>query len=205
MFQFHAKYKNKSFEEISELVQNDKKIMQTFIRSLNHPSTSAEKKNEIQQFIDFYNQPIIQEAENTHTNMIELTINIKKIERIFHISDIHIRLYNRQKEYQDVFQKLYDYIKQNSSTQREIIVITGDLLHSKNNLSPESILITQDFLINLAAICPTFLIAGNHDAMLTNQQREDSITATRKNPVQNCSLSWWCRNRRYWSRSPSKR
>jgi len=181
MFQFHAKYKNKSFEEISELVQNDKKIMQTLIRTLNHPSTSAEKKNEIQQFIDFYNQPIIQEAENTHTNMIELTINIQKIERIFHISDIHIRLYNRQKEYQDVFQKLYDYIKQNSSTQREIIVITGDLLHSKNNLSPECILITQHFLINLAAICPTFLIAGNHDAMLTNQQREDSITAIVQN------------------------
>ena len=48
MFQFHAKYKNKSFEEISELVRNDKKIMQTLIRSLNHPSTSADKKNEIQ-------------------------------------------------------------------------------------------------------------------------------------------------------------
>jgi len=181
MFQIHAKYKNKSFEEISELVRNDKKIMQTFIRSLNHPSTSSEKKNEIQQFIDFYNQPIVQESEDTHTNMIELTIDMPKIERIFHISDIHIRLYNRQKEYQDVFQKLYYYIKQNSSTQREIIVITGDLLHSKNNLSPESILTTQHFLINLAAICPTFLIAGNHDAMLTNQQREDSITAIVQN------------------------
>jgi exonuclease SbcC len=177
MFQFHAKYKNKSFEEISELVRNDKKIMQTLIRTLNHPSTSPDKKNEIQQFINFYNQPVLQEDNTTLTNMTEISINIPKIERIFHISDIHIRLYNRQKEYQDVFQKLYDYIKQNSSTQREIIIITGDLLHSKNNLSPESILITQNFLINLAAICPTFLIAGNHDAMLTNQQREDSITA----------------------------
>ena len=45
MFQFHAKYKNKSFEEISELVRNDKKIMQTLIRTLNHPSTSSDKKN----------------------------------------------------------------------------------------------------------------------------------------------------------------
>ena len=184
MFQFHAKYKNKSFEEISGLVRNDKKIMQTLIRSLNHPSTSVDKKNEIQQFIDYYNQPVLQEQEpdNNRTNMTELTINSPIIERIFHISDIHIRLYNRQKEYQDVFQKLYDYIKQNSSsTHREIIIITGDLLHSKNNLSPESILITQNFLINLAAICPTFLIAGNHDAMLTNQQREDSITAIVQN------------------------
>ena len=61
MFQFHAKYKNKTFEEISELAKNDKKIMQTIIRTLNHPSTSSDKKNEIQQFIDFYNQPVVQE------------------------------------------------------------------------------------------------------------------------------------------------
>ena len=181
MFQYHAKYKNKSFEEISGLVRNDKKIMQTFIRTLNHPSTSEDKKNEIQQFIDYYNQPIVQEeVKENRTNMTELSINIPKIEKIFHISDIHIRLYNRQKEYQDVFLKLYDYIKQNSSN-TEIIIITGDLLHSKNNLSPESILVTQHFLINLAAIAPTFLIAGNHDAMLTNQQREDSITAIVQN------------------------
>ena len=182
MFQFHAKYKNKTFEEISELVKNDKKIMQTLIRTLNHPSTSSEKKNEIQQFIDFYNQPVVQEQEQNGTTMIELSIDIPKIERIFHISDIHIRLYHRQKEYQDVFEKLYDYIKKSSSSSNtEIIIITGDLLHSKNNLSPESILITQNFLINLASLCPTFLIAGNHDAMLTNQQREDSITAIVQN------------------------
>ena len=192
MFQFHAKYKNKTFEEISELAKNDKKIMQTIIRTLNHPSTSSEKKNEIQQFIDFYNQPVVQaqaqaqaqaqEQEQNQTTMTELSINMPKIERIFHISDIHIRLYHRQKEYQDVFEKLYDYIKKSSSpSNTEIIIITGDLLHSKNNLSPESILITQNFLINLASLCPTFLIAGNHDAMLTNQQREDSITAIVQN------------------------
>jgi exonuclease SbcC len=184
MFQFHTKYKNKSFEEISELVKNDKKIMQNLIRTLNHPSTSADKKNEIQQFIDFYNQPltpVLTEQEKNKTTIIELSIDIPKINRIFHISDIHIRLYHRQKEYQDVFEKLYDYIKLTSSNNQEIIIITGDLFHSKNNLSPESILITQNFLIRLSQLCPTFLIAGNHDAMLTNQQREDSITAIVQN------------------------
>lgn len=29
------------------------------------------------------------------------------ISHIIHISDIHIRLYNRQKEYADIFQKLF--------------------------------------------------------------------------------------------------
>ena len=71
MFQFHAKYKNKSFEEISELVRNDKKIMQTLIRTLNHPITSQDKKNEIQQFIDYYNQPILQNKEEPLSNMTE--------------------------------------------------------------------------------------------------------------------------------------
>ena len=182
MFQFHAKYKNKSFTEISELTKNDKKIMENLIRTLNHPNTSSEKKNEIKQFIDYYNQPLAPSQSQENKIIInEVHIDIPKIERIFHISDIHIRLYHRQKEYQDVFEKLYDYIKKSSTNRREIIIITGDLLHSKNNLSPESILITQNFLINLAALCPTFLIAGNHDAMLTNQQREDSITAIVQN------------------------
>ena len=183
MFQFHTKYKNKSFEEISELVKNDKKIMQNLIRTLNHPSTSSAKKNEIQEFIDFYNQPLapaLTEPEQNKTIMTELAIDMPKIERIFHISDIHIRLYHRQKEYQDVFEKLYNYIKL-TTRNTEIIIITGDLLHSKNNLSPESILITQNFLIRLSQLCPTFLIAGNHDAMLSNQQREDSITAIVQN------------------------
>jgi predicted MPP superfamily phosphohydrolase len=91
-------------------------------------------------------------------------------------------LYNRQKEYADIFQKLFQKIREiKNEIPNLIIIITGDLLHSKNILSPESILITQQFLQKLAEITTTLLIAGNHDALLTNNQREDSITAITKN------------------------
>ena len=68
------------------------------------------------------------------------------ISHIIHVSDIHIPLYKRHDEYRAQFAKLYSTIKevkrkfkipesQNTNTQI-IIVITGDILHSKSDLSP---------------------------------------------------------------------
>lgn len=120
-------------------------------------------------------------SKNTCADIVIKQTNAT-ITHIIHISDIHIRLYNRQKEYADIFQKLFQKIREiKNEIPNLIIIITGDLLHSKNILSPESILITQQFLQRLAEITTTLLIAGNHDALLTNNQREDSITAITKN------------------------
>jgi len=184
------KHKGKTFQELAiYILQEDKKYISVLFRTLNNPKTSQEKKTEISNFINFFtqfeknynpSQTQIQTKSQPENIWIppQITINtnITHISHIFHISDIHIRLYQREKEYEDVFAQLYKYI-QKKSTGHEIIVITGDLLHSKNQLSPECILITQNFLINLSKICPTFLIAGNHDALLNNNQRQDSITA----------------------------
>lgn len=100
------------------------------------------------------------------------------VETIYHLSDIHIRLYHRLHEYQEVFAALYAFLE--SEKLRSVhgwIVITGDILHHKNELSPECILLTRDFLRRLAAIFPVAVIAGNHDALLNNQNRVDSLTA----------------------------
>lgn len=99
-----------------------------------------------------------------------------KIKRIYHISDIHIRLNSRKTEYEYVFDKLYKFLKNNSSKE-DIIVITGDILHSKIELQPECIIMTYQFLKTLSCILPTFFIAGNHDALLNNRQRIDSLTS----------------------------
>lgn len=102
------------------------------------------------------------------------------VNKIFHISDIHIRLYSRLDEYVYIFDKLYNYIKsykKNFRNECNLIVITGDLFHCKNELSPESIMLALSFLDTLASIYPTVLIAGNHDALLNNKQRLDSISA----------------------------
>lgn len=108
-----------------------------------------------------------------------ITINSTPIvRRIFHISDIHIRLYQRMKEYQYCFEKLYDELSSPTyKNETNIIVVTGDIVHSKNELSPECDTMTFDFLSTLASIFPTFIIAGNHDALLNNRNRMDTISS----------------------------
>ena len=84
------------------------------------------------------------------------------ISKIFHISDVHIRLFTRHDEYRTIFQKLYSHLR---SYENELCVrvITGDICHSKNDLSPELELLTFDFFKALSEIMPCFVIAGNHD------------------------------------------
>ena len=103
--------------------------------------------------------------------------NSKNIDFIFHISDIHIRLYQRKTEYSYVFEKLFAYLSTHKKQNNNIIVVTGDIVHSKNELSPECETMTFDFLSTLASIFPTFIIAGNHDALLNNRHRLDTLSS----------------------------
>ena len=98
------------------------------------------------------------------------------IKKIYHISDIHIHLNFKHDEYREVFSKLYDVLKQEPKPKNSCVVITGDILHSKTELSPECIHLTVEFLQNLSNIMTVILIAGNHDANLSNPNRLDSIS-----------------------------
>ncbi len=106
----------------------------------------------------------------------------ERIEKLYHISDIHIRLQKRHDEYKKVFTNLYQQLKdevQNGlggDNKKGVIIITGDILHSKTELSPECVSITADFFQKLSKIMPLILIAGNHDANLNNNNRLDSLT-----------------------------
>lgn len=113
--------------------------------------------------------------------MMQLTTQVlsgttQKIRKLHHISDIHIRLYQRLEEYEHVFERFYEFLRQQEG-HHDLIVITGDLLHHKNELSPECIVFTASFLRRLAELFPVILIAGNHDALLNNASRMDSISA----------------------------
>jgi len=105
-----------------------------------------------------------------------------KIEKIYHLSDIHIRLQKRHDEYKQVFKNLYNDLKNElkhnlkGDSNKGVIIITGDILHSKTELSPECVSITADFFQQLAKIMPLIIIAGNHDANLNNNNRLDSLT-----------------------------
>lgn len=103
-----------------------------------------------------------------------------KIKTIFHLSDIHIRLYHRlDDEYEYVFRQMYRVLEETKKNTDDmcLIVITGDILHNKIDLSPECILTTLKFLNTLSSYYPTLFIAGNHDTLLNNKGRIDSLSA----------------------------
>lgn len=93
--------------------------------------------------------------------------------KIAHISDTHVKLNKFHKEYREVFSKIYSIIKEEKV---DYVVHTGDLFHNKLALSPEAVNLAAEFLQNLANIAPTYIIAGNHDANLSNSDRMDAIT-----------------------------
>lgn len=93
--------------------------------------------------------------------------------RIAHISDTHIPTIKRHDEYRQVFDQIYNKLREEKV---DYIVHTGDLFHTKLQLTPESVTLAVEFLKNLGSIAPTFIIAGNHDTNLRNNKRLDSIS-----------------------------
>lgn len=112
-----------------------------------------------------------------------------QITKIFQISDIHIRLYKRHKEYEQVFKRLFQYIEE-TKTEESIIVITGDVVHNKTDMSPEMIQLTSKFLKGCADILPTILIPGNHDGSQNNSNRLDALTPI-VNSLNHPNLQYW--------------
>ena len=100
---------------------------------------------------------------------------MKKLNKIYHIADIHIRNLKRHKEYNLVFNRLYDYLK-SVRDDNSIILIAGDIVHAKTDMTPEVVDMTQNFLRSLSNIMPTILIPGNHDANLNNPSRLDALS-----------------------------
>ena len=92
---------------------------------------------------------------------------------IAHISDTHIRNLKYHYEYRQAFEDLYDKLR---DQRPDIIVHTGDIAHTKTQLSPEYFELTSEFLSELASIAPLYVILGNHDGNLKNAERQDAIT-----------------------------
>lgn len=109
-----------------------------------------------------------------------------KIKYVYHISDVHIQLYKRHDEYKIQFEKFYKYLRAEkekyeiSPTKCNniplICCVTGDILHSKTDLSPECVQVCYQFLRDTSSIMPVVLIPGNHDLNMNNKGRLDSIT-----------------------------
>jgi DNA repair exonuclease SbcCD ATPase subunit/DNA repair exonuclease SbcCD nuclease subunit len=105
---------------------------------------------------------------------------MNKLRRIIHLADIHVRLFKRHEEYRECFKTLYHDLEQ-SDLEDTVIVVAGDIVHSKTELSPEMVSVVSELLTNLANLAPTIVIAGNHDCNLSNSSRLDALTPIIKN------------------------
>tara|TARA_Y100001937_G_scaffold95877_1_gene130275 strand:- start:5775 stop:8930 length:3156 start_codon:yes stop_codon:yes gene_type:complete len=104
----------------------------------------------------------------------KIKVPFRKLKHIHHISDIQIRNLKRHKEYEEVFQGLYHEVRKNKNN--AVAYIGGDIAHSKTDMSPELIDQLSRLFKSLADICPTIIIAGNHDCNLNNLNRMDCLT-----------------------------
>jgi DNA repair exonuclease SbcCD nuclease subunit len=95
------------------------------------------------------------------------------IKRLVHFSDLHIRLFKDHELYRNILKQALSEWK---TLAPDRILFSGDLVHSKNQLTPELIEFVRWFLIECSKISKIILIPGNHDFLTSNLERLDSLT-----------------------------
>lgn len=93
--------------------------------------------------------------------------------KIIHFSDLHWRMFKHHDTWKKV---LIEAFNQWSEIKPYRIIFTGDLVHSKNQLTPELIDMVSWTLTECAKIAPTILIIGNHDFLEKNEDRLDALS-----------------------------
>jgi len=101
------------------------------------------------------------------------TLHQRMINKLVHFSDLHLKLFKDHDLYREILGDMFERFKDIGPDR---IVFTGDLLHSKNQLTPEVIDVASWVLTECSKIAKTILIAGNHDALINNNDRLDSLT-----------------------------
>ena len=102
------------------------------------------------------------------------------IKLIIHFSDVHIRCFARQEEYAEQLTKFIDKCKEISKPYKKEevrVVCSGDLVHQKNTISNELFVFASTFIRQLEEIAQVIIISGNHDLLVNNTSRKDTMTA----------------------------
>lgn len=93
--------------------------------------------------------------------------------RIIHISDVHLRNFKYHNEYRETLKNFHDQIK---LLKPDLIINTGDVVHSKTQISPELIDMLHWHIQEVSSLAPYRIILGNHDLNLKNTDRQDAIS-----------------------------
>ena len=95
------------------------------------------------------------------------------IKKIVHFSDLHVRLFKDHSLYRNILEEAFEQWKQITPDR---IVFTGDLVHSKNQMTPELVEFIAWVLNECSKIAKTIIIPGNHDFLENNMERLDALT-----------------------------
>ena len=102
------------------------------------------------------------------------------VTKIIACSDIHIpslKGIDELKETLTVFiEKCKKIVKDEDGPENVRIVVAGDIFHNKLAITNESILCANWFFNELDKICKTFIVIGNHDFLMNNTGRVDSLS-----------------------------
>ena len=102
------------------------------------------------------------------------------ITKIIACSDIHIPQLKGIDEIKEILNSFLTECKkivENEDGPENVrIVVAGDIFHNKNQITPESIMAANWFFSELDKICKTFIVIGNHDFLMNNTGRVDSLS-----------------------------
>ena len=101
---------------------------------------------------------------------------------VIQVADIHVRNMMRHEEYVEQFENFIescrDVIKKGKYEKDEVrILICGDLVHQKNTISNELITLISVFIRKLEDLAKVLVYTGNHDLVVNNLGRMDTLTA----------------------------
>ena len=102
------------------------------------------------------------------------------VTKIIACSDIHIPQLKGIDEIKEILSRFLTECKkivENEDGPENVrIVVAGDIFHNKNQITPESIMAANWFFSELDKICKTFIVIGNHDFLMNNTGRVDSLS-----------------------------
>lgn len=101
------------------------------------------------------------------------------ISKIIACADIHVPSYKGIDELKTVLEGFVSdcrKIAKEEGPENVRIVIAGDIFHSKISVTNESISCVNWFFTELDSICKTIVFIGNHDFLMNNTSRMDSLS-----------------------------
>lgn len=127
-------------------------------------------------------QDIFLKLKKTKSQEMKKTIISDKVQRIIehkepiqyviHLADLHIPQKHRFDEYKQVFSNLIEKINQPKLHGKTIVVVCGDIFHTKVYQRSNSIILWNYLVKEITKLYPMFVITGNHDYDMTTNDRD---------------------------------